>query len=329
MERSSKSGPDLSILVVSFNTREMTLACLRSLYEETSDPEFEVLVVDNASADSSAPAIAAEFPQLQLIASSENLGFAGANNLAARSARGRRILLLNPDTVVLDEGVSRLFRFAEENPEARVWGGRTLFADGTLNPRSCAGEPTLWGLLCFATGLARIFRKSPRFNPEGLGGWGRDTVRQVPIISGCFLMVDRALWEELGGFDERYFMYGEDTDLCLRALARGARPLVTPTAQIVHHGGGSEPVRHAKVGRLFSAKVQLMRRHWPSWKAGVGSCVLRFHVLVRVLAFGAKGVRSSRARAAAKEWRQVWRGRAGWLEPPDVAARPEEPSPTS
>src|SRR5688500_1121742 len=120
---------DLSIIIISYNTKEMTLDCLKSIFEQTSGISFEVIVLDNASRDNSAEAIAAGFPQVKLIAHQENLGFAGGNNLAARKAAGEYILLINPDTVVLDGAIQKLFRFAEDNPAAGVWGWRTLFGD--------------------------------------------------------------------------------------------------------------------------------------------------------------------------------------------------------
>ena len=307
--------PELSILVVSYRTREMTLECLRSLFRETSSPSFEVLVVDNASDDGSADAIATAFPDVQLIASRENLGFARANNLAADHARGRRLLLLNPDTVVLDSAITRLHAFAEAHPGARLWGGRTLFADGSLNARSCAGRQSVWSILCLASGLAHLFPRSSWLNPEGLGPWRRDSVREVDLVSGCFLLIDRDLWDELGGFDREFFMYGEDTDLCLRARARGARALIDPQATIVHYGGASEPVLADKVVRLFRAKVQLMRRHWPAWQVPMGVGLLQLHVLIRRAGFGVQALFRPSARSAAQQWRNVWQRRREWRSP--------------
>ena len=210
---------DLTIIVVSFNTRDMTLDCLRSIERQTRDISYEVIVVDNSSIDGSAQAISDEFPLINLIASDSNLGFAKANNVAADKARGRRILLLNPDTVVIDRAIDRLFAFAEANNACRVWGGRTLFADGSLNPTSCWGRMSLWSLSCFALGLTYFAPKSSIFSPEAYGGWDRDTVRHVDIVTGCFLMIDRDLWKQLGGFDPLFFMYGEEADLCRRACA--------------------------------------------------------------------------------------------------------------
>lgn len=303
--------PRTSILIVSYNTRQMTLECLASGFAQTNPGTFEVVVIDNASEDGSADAIEREFGErVRLIRSTVNLGFAAANNLAARHARGDFLLLLNPDTVVLDRAIDRLVAFAEERPAAGIWGGRTVFADGSLNPTSCWRRPTLWSLLCQAAGLASLFRKSRVFNPEAMGGWKRDTMREVDIVTGCFLLIRRSLWERLGGFDPAFFMYGEEADLCLRARALGIRPIVTPDATIVHHGGASETVRADKMVRLLQAKVLLIRRHWPMGRREAGAMLLRLWPLTRMwawrfaAAFGASG--------GLETWREVWRRRAEW-----------------
>jgi len=213
--------PLVSILVISYNTQAMTLACLASIAAETRVPH-EVIVLDNASPDGSASAIAERFPAMRLIASETNHGFARGNNIAAREARGRYLLLLNPDTVVLDHAIDRLVAFAERTPEAGIWGGRTVFADGRLNPMSVFADQTLWSVFCRTSGLALAFRGSPLFNPEEYGAWPRDAEREVDAVQGCFLLIRRDLWEALGGFDASFVMYGEEADLCRRARARGA-----------------------------------------------------------------------------------------------------------
>jgi GT2 family glycosyltransferase len=185
--------PVVSILVISYNTREMTLACLASVVAETRVP-YELIVLDNASADGSAEATAAAFPQARLIARRDNLGFALGNNVASAGARGRYLLLLNPDTLVLDRAIDRLVGFAERAPEAGIWGGRTVFADGSLNPTSAFGDLTLWSLFCRTSGLAILFAGSERFNPEGYGGWDRSTEREVEVVQGSFFLIRRGLW---------------------------------------------------------------------------------------------------------------------------------------
>ena len=215
------SAPVLSILVISYNTRAMTLDCLRTVVAETRTP-YELIVLDNASADGSAEAIAAEFPEVRLIASPENLGFAEGNNVAARVARGEYLLLLNPDTLVLRGALDKLLGFARAEPQAGIWGGRTLFADGSLNPSSCWRRLDLWALAMRASGLAGLFRDSPVFNAEAYGGWRRDSPREVDIVTGCLFLIRRETWDRLGGFDPTFVMYGDEADLCRRAQAIGA-----------------------------------------------------------------------------------------------------------
>lgn len=306
----------LSIIIVSYNTREMTLACLRSVVEQTEPGTYEVIVVDNQSKDGSAEAIAAEFPGMRLIRSAENLGFAGGNNLAAKEAVGEYLLLLNPDTVVLDRAIDRLLAFAKQRPEAGIWGGRTLFADRKLNPASCWGRQTPWSVFCFASGLSAVFRKSSVFNPEGYGGWDRACVREVDIVSGCFLLIVRSRWQALGGFDPAFFMYGEEADLCLRAREQGVRPMVTPEATIIHYGGASETVRTDKVVRLFKAKALLIRRHWGRSAAPVGVGLLSLVALSRSLAWSVVAlVRGASASETSRSWGAVWARRSEWTHP--------------
>lgn len=312
---SAPADPVLSILIVSYNTRAMTLDCLRSVVAETRTP-FEIILVDNASADGSAAAVAAEFPDVVLMAETVNHGFAAANNLAALRARGDHLLLLNPDTLVLDGAIDRLLAFARARPEARIWGGRTVFADGTLNPGSCWRRMTLWGLCAQALGLSSLFRNSAVMNPESYGGWDRSTERQVDIVSGCFLMIARADWQALRGFDPAFFMYGEEADLCLRAARDlGARPRVTPEARIVHHAGASERVREDKMVRLLGAKVRLIRRHVPAWQRGLALALFAAWPLSR---WGALAVLarlgSARRQEGARVWKAIWARRGEWLE---------------
>jgi GT2 family glycosyltransferase len=312
------AAPLVSVIVVSYNTREMTLDCLASLERETRAPH-ETIVWDNASTDGSADAIAAafppeRFPHLRLIRSAENLGFAGANNAAAAHATGRYLLLLNPDTVVLDGAADKLLAFAAEVPHAKIWGGRTVFADGSLNPTSCWERPTLWNTFCRTAGLTGIFPDSAIFNSEAYGGWDRDSVRAVDHVSGCLFLIERAFWEDLGGFDLDYFMYGEEADLCLRAKGMGADPHVTPEAVIVHHGSASMPGHAEKMLMLLRAKVELVKRHFPAWQRPLGLALLRLWPLSRLLALRAAGLvsRSPDRSEARAMWGTVWARRDVW-----------------
>lgn len=304
----------VTVIVVSFNTREMTLECLRSVYAQTTRTPFEVIVADNASEDGSPDAIAQEFPAARLVRSAENLGFARANNVAAREGRGEFLLLLNPDTVVLDGAIDRLVAFAGRAPDAGIWGGRTLDGKGRMDPSSAWARMTLWSALCRGVGLSALFRSWGLFNGEAMPVWARDSEREVDIVTGCFLLVRRDLWERLGGFDEGFFMYGEEADLCLRARALGARPRITPDATIVHYGGASDRVRSAKMTRLFCAKARLMGKHWGAGARLVGVASLDLWALTRLLATGSCGLWSDGARDRAREWLEIWRHRRSWWE---------------
>ncbi|MCI5225189.1 MAG: glycosyltransferase family 2 protein [Candidatus Electrothrix sp. AX2] len=300
-----------SVIIVSYNTQKFTLECLRSVYEQTQDITYEILVVDNASSDGSAEAIESEFPDIRLIKSKENLGFAAANNLAAEKAKGDYILLLNPDTVIIDSAVQKIYNFALANPENLIYGGRTLFEDQSLNPTSCWKKMTLWSLFCYATGLVSIFRRNKFLDPESYGAWQRDSVREVDIVTGCFFLIKKSFWDQLNGFHPDFFMYGEEADLCLRAIKQGARPIITPDATIIHYGGVSEKIRADKMIRLFRAKEQLINRHWKSTVRPIGITLLHASVFTRASVFFVLGLLGS-ANGTVNSWPEIWRRRKEW-----------------
>lgn len=300
---------DVSILIVTFQCREAARTCLTSVYANTSGIDYEVVVVDNASDDGTAELVRTAFPQARLIALDENIGFAAGVNLAADAAEGTYVLLLNPDTIVHEGAVRELVAFAEQRPEHGLYGGRTLRPDGILDPGSCYAQPTLWSLFCFSTMLTSAFKDSRLFDPESLGGWQRDTVREVGLITGCLLLAPRCVWRELGGFDLRFFMYAEDADLALRAMKAGYRPVITPAAEITHAVGASS-TQPERLTLLFQGKVTLLRKHWRSPRREAGIALLLLGVGFRALVARLLARRES-ARLGA--WREVWRARRTWL----------------
>jgi GT2 family glycosyltransferase len=312
--------PDLSIVVISYNTADMTVAALKSVFDTAGDIDFELLVCDNQSRDGSAEAFEAAFQQelgkrLILVRSGGNLGFARANNLMAKQARGRWILLLNPDTIVLPNALQTLLAFAVKTPDARIWGGRTYLGDGTLDPASVWGKMSLWSLVSYTFGIQKLFPNSAFFNPEGYGGWDRLTEREVDIVTGCYLLIDTDLWRALGGFDPRFFMYAEEADLCLRARAKGARPRFTPTSEIIHFGGASEQVYSGKMVKLFAGKMTLVEKHMPTWQLWIARGLLATAVCGRSIALRGLGALSGRDRwrRSGQEWAAVWQRRNEWL----------------
>jgi N-acetylglucosaminyl-diphospho-decaprenol L-rhamnosyltransferase len=309
-------SPDVSILIVTYRCRDAARACLASL-RETVALSHDVVVLDNASGDGTVELVREEFPGVRLIASEENLGFALGCNRAAAEARGEYLLLLNPDTVAHEGAVENLVAFARAHPEHGLYGGRTLDPDGSVNPGSCWGAPTLWSLFCFATLLTSAFKRTRLFDPESLGGWKRDTVREVDIVTGCLLLAPRTLWQELGGFDPRFFMYGEDADLSLRAAALGYRPAITPDAVVTHEIGVSSAAREDKLLLLFRGKATLLRKHWHGLRLRLGLGLLAGGLGLRSLLSRGRGGQPS-------PWTQVWRSRDDWL-----AGYPEPESPPS
>lgn len=303
---SSPSSPTLSVIVVSFNTREDTLACLRTALAQDVAGGLEVLLVDNGSSDGTVAAVAAELAQVRIVDAGENLGFAAACNLGAEAATGTYLLLLNPDTLVHDGAFTALVDFARANPRHGIYGGRTLRPDGTLDPSSAWGAPTLWSLLCFATMLSTLARRNPVLDPESLGGWQRDTVREVDIVTGCLLLTSARTWQRLGGMDEDYFLYGEDAELSARARRAGLRPVIVPGAVITHEVGGSTSSSGRKMTMVMAGKVTLLRKTWRPGRAAVGRWLLLAGTSTRTLA--------ERVTRRPGMWSEVWARRADWRE---------------
>ena len=310
------STAEVSIIIVSFNTREMTVACIRSIVSQSKRHSYEILVIDNNSRDGSAEAIKEEFPQVNLIRRSDNLGFAAANNLAAKHAKGTRLLLLNPDTLVLDGAIDTIVSFADRTPTARLWGGRAVFPDGSLNV-SCWSDMTIWSCLCRAVGLTWMLPKSKLFNPESIHLWDPlNKERGVDIVVGCFLLIDKSLWDELGGFNRTFFMYGDEVDLCIRARKKGARPRFTPDAVIIHYGGGSEPSSEEKLIKVFKGRITVMKEHWLPVVARLGQWTLVATAGLR--AIGSSVLRPPSRRGAGLDqrsdvWPAVFRRRKEWF----------------
>jgi len=305
----------LSIIIINYNTPLHTLEALASVFRELKLNNYEVIVLDNASGDNSVETIKASFgDKIHLIASKTNTGFAKGNNLAIKQAKGEYLLLLNPDTLVQDHAIDELLSFAEMTPSAEIWGGRTLFADGSLNPFSCWQRQTLWSLLSQAIGLSSLFRKSSFFNPEGIGGWDREGIREVDIVSGCFLLIKREFWLELKGFDSDFFMYGEEADLCLRAREKGASPVVTSKATIIHHGGASEKILTDKLVKLIKAKMLLICRHFTPLTIPIGVILFTCWPLSRYAVHGLLSLIGRRLSIQPRKvWGEVWRRRKEWL----------------
>jgi GT2 family glycosyltransferase len=230
--------PRVSIVVLSWNTRELLAACLRSLAAVAGEARAEVIVVDNASADGSADMVAQQFPSVRLLRNARNEGYAIGNNLGAAQARGEYLLLLNSDTEVRPGALARLARFLDEHPGHGACAPRLDNPDGTPQA-SCKTFPTLATAVFFDTYFDRWFPRNRVIPRYFMRGFDHTTSRDVDQPPGAALMVRRALWTELQGFDPELWLFFNDVDFCRRLAARGLKVAYVAEARILHHEGRS------------------------------------------------------------------------------------------
>lgn len=298
--------PPVSIVVINYNTREDILRCLESAADH-GVPGQETIVVDNGSVDGSVAVIRERFPEVVIIEAGENLGFARGVNRGASAATGRRLLLLNPDAMLLPGSLNALMSFADVHPEYGMYGGRNMTPAGENDLSSCWGAPSLWSLFCFATGLSTAFPRSSVFDPESLGRWERDSVREVPVITGSLMLISLEDWRRLGGMDEQFFLYGDDAELSLRARRHGLRPVIVPEATIIHDKGGSTGNVGVKMSMVMAGKATLLLVVWRPLSARAGLVLLQAGAGLRA----ALEALTRRPRSA-RTWSTVWARRRDW-----------------
>jgi GT2 family glycosyltransferase len=232
------SVPALSIVIVSYNCREHLLRCLASLREEARHLPCEVIVVDNASTDGTVAAVRQRHPDVLLVTSARNRGFAWASNRGLERARGHQLLLLNPDTVVPPRALERAARALEERPAVGMLGCKLVRPDGTLDKACKRGSPTPLSSLAYFTGLSRLAPRS-RLARYTAGHIGEDETSVVDAVNGAFMLVRREALDAVGPLDERYWLYMEDLDWCYRFHQHGWPVLYWPEVEVVHVKGGS------------------------------------------------------------------------------------------
>jgi len=264
---------DLSIVIVSYNTREILRDCLRSVERGLGDLAAEIFVVDNASTDGSAEMVQREHPQVVLLRNETNRGFAAANNQALERARGRYALLLNSDTVVLGDALSACVRYMDDHPEVGVMACKALNPDGSTQ-MTCFMEPTLFNLLLKTTGLFRL--PWPRFlGREHFAHWRRDSERDVPVVTGCFMLVRREAMEQVGLMDDRFLHCGEETDWCRRFRKAGWRIRFAPVGEYIHIGNASGRANAPRRDLLLTAGlIRFHRKHHGALAAAAAFALL-------------------------------------------------------
>jgi GT2 family glycosyltransferase len=232
----------LSIVILCWNDLAVIGDCLRSIYEGTHSTEFEVIVSDNGSTDGSIEFIRENYPQVHLIENGRNLRFAKGNNVGFRVSQGEYVLILNPDTIIHDGALDQMVAFAEKHPEAGALSCRVVNLDGSYQEH-VRPLPTIRSEWMSAFHLGSLAFISGWFNPGVYVGWNGDGERTVGWLAGCFILMKASLLKQLGGFDEQFFYYYEDTDLCRRVWETGFSVLYNPGISIVHLKGHSTKKR--------------------------------------------------------------------------------------
>lgn len=249
----------ISVIIISYNTRQMTLDCLRALEADLKDAPAEIWVVDNASRDGSAEAIRAAFPQVRLIENPRNAGFGAANNLALRQAEGEFLLLLNSDAFVHPGAVAALAQYLRAHPRVGLVGPRLLNRDGSVQ-QSCYRYPSPLRAWMENLGIASLLSRHPVFGDYRR--WAHETERSVEWVIGACLLVRREAYEQAGGFDEDFFMYQEETDWQRRLRDGGWEIAFTSAAQVTHLGGASGAAEQSRINaHFFDSLDYYTRKH--------------------------------------------------------------------
>ena len=291
--------PKVHVVIVTHQSRELVGTCLSSVRSRAA--HVVVTVVDNASNDGTRQTLTAEHPSVHVVSNAENRGFAAAVNQVAGRVPSDFLLLLNPDVQLRAYTLDHLLALALRLPEAGLYGGRALAVTGRVDPTSCLARPSLRQAASFGSGASST--GWPLLEADSLFGWQRDDTRHVPVLTGAALLVSTLLWEALDGLDERFFLYGEDVDLCLRARARGARPAFSHRAVYTHLGGASS-TQHDRLTRILRSKLLLYDKHLRSTSGRAARTLLVLGVWLRAQGGAVLG--------GNQVWRSTWNNRSEW-----------------
>jgi len=302
---------DVSIVIVSLNTRRYLARCLAALPQAEEKLAIEVIVVDNGSGDGTQAMVAEEFPRIRLIQSQENLGFGRANNLGARAATGRALLLLNSDCDLQPKALVTMLGVLDQDPSLGGVLCRLLNSDGSLQPSVHQSFPSPWSMagdLFFLSSLRYAVYRNAALHPWLL----RSTLRAHSLAhdvawgGGACMLIRRDVFEAVGGFDERFFMYCEDMDLCKRIREAGYRLRYLPDASAIHHWGKSTAQLPAPMLReAYRSRVYYFEKHFPGWvgamarKISIGEMIVRHAVFTLMACFPSHHRQALRDRAAA------------------------------
>lgn len=274
----------LSVIIVNYNVRYFLEQCLHAALKASRGISTEIFVVDNDSVDGSCQMVSEKFPEVTLIANTENLGFSKANNQAIRLAAGDYILLLNPDTVVEEDSFQKIIRFMDEHPEAGGLGVKMIDGKGRFLPESKRGLPTPAVAFWKIFGISRLFPRSKRFGRYHLGHLDPDHIHEIEILAGAFMLLRRTALDKVGLLDEDYFMYGEDIDLSYRITQGGYKNYYFPETTIIHYKGESTKKGSINYVRVFyNAMIIFARKHFSKGNARLYTLLINLAIYFRAL----------------------------------------------
>ncbi len=257
---------DISVIIVNWNTKKLTVECIESIYSYQEKLNLEIIVVDNDSSDDSVAVLRRKFPKIKLVENEQNLGFAKANNIGIKMSRGKYLALINSDIKIINPALPLLFKFMESEENIGISGPAVFNQDMTYQC-SCRKMPTIWNNLIEATGIHNYLKRTTLFSGEFYTFDKLKLSKDVEILSGCFWFIRRSALEKVGMLDENFFFYGEDKDFCVRFRMGGYRVTYLPTAKVIHYGGASSSLSPAKFNKhLLQAQTQFNRKYFSSYK---------------------------------------------------------------
>lgn len=310
MSSNARSNPiDLSIIIVSWNVRDLLRRCVQSINSQTADgrpPTAETIVVDNASCDGTVEMLRAEFPNVRVIANSENAGFTRANNQALAIAQGRYLFLLNPDTELRAGTLQTLYDYAETNPRVGIIGPQLFYGDGSMQS-SRRRFPTLATAFLEATLLQQWFPRHRVLTRFYMLDTRDDATQPVDWINGAAMFVRRAVYEQIGGLDEQFFMYSEELDWCYRAKQAGWEIYYLPTAQVTHYEGkSSEQAVAARDIHFNTSKIRFFRKYRGAFIAEILRAFLRLTFVYRIAEESVKWLLGHKRALRAQRVKAYW-----------------------
>ncbi len=255
MATKNKSNIKVSVVIVSYNCLPFLSLCIDSLLCK-NDERMEIIIVDNNSNDKTIETISKEYPSLKIIANKENKGFGRACNQGISIAKGEYYLMLNPDTIVSENLIDEIIDFMQSHPDAGAMGVYMADGKGRFLPESKRGFPSLFASFCRFSGLTKLFPTNKKISQYYLGHLPNNEASEIEILSGAFMLLNSKIIDKIGGFDERFFMYGEDIDLSWRIIQSGYKNYYNPNIKIIHFKGESS-VKNKKYLKNFFGAMEL------------------------------------------------------------------------